>query len=365
MKGNKGSARLDVFTCCSFLERSRQPSRRLTFEMKLAVTSPGSPHTYSSHATFSSLRFDLHAQFCTFDQSLPSETPCTWSAGQIHSLRSIRNHSNKSATANTMTSPDNASLSREQPHQSQQANPDTSTLSTAHTEPQIFEATTAVLDTNELLHLIISAIPREYRTSLRRVSKNWQAAVLKIGHVFEPFDYDWYFPDTDLSRSTGPIYSMEKNFIVKHNPVFFVTGRCVNQMEDSDDQRYHASIEHHLSFADVAERKNEFITIPPLSQALMSADVPGAEQFASLRVRTGIQVGDLVEHYRKMKSFDNDQMFRTFRSVSFAVRIYYDWSDCESMDSPTMLGGGGEEDDHGEAEGGNGGVDRDGEVQAV
>ena len=265
-----------------------------------------------------------------------------------------------------MAEPDNAGFSRKQQDQSHQVNPDTSSSSTAHAEPRTYEATTAVLDTNELLHLIISAVPREYRTSLRRVSKNWQAAVLKIGHVFEPFDHDWlmYTGDFDLNLLNGPIYSLEKDFVVKHNPVFFVTGRWVNSMEASEDQSHLMTIEHRLSFADIAERKNEFITIPPLSHALISVDVPGTDQIASLRVRTGIRVGDLVEHYRKMKSFDNNMSSKTFRSASFAVRDYYDWSDCESLDSQITLCGGGEGADHGETEVGNGGGDGDGEVQA-
>jgi hypothetical protein len=35
---------------------------------------------------------------------------------------------------------------------------------------QSFEATTAVLDTNELLHMIIAEVPLEYRPAIRVVS---------------------------------------------------------------------------------------------------------------------------------------------------------------------------------------------------
>jgi hypothetical protein len=103
-----------------------------------------------------------------------------------------------------MAETDNAASLHEQQDQSQQANTDTTSSSIAHAEPQTFEATTAVLDTNELLNLIISAVPREYRTSLRRVSKNWQAAVLKIGHVMEPFDYDFSLPKIISNYPLGP-----------------------------------------------------------------------------------------------------------------------------------------------------------------
>jgi hypothetical protein len=238
-----------------------------------------------------------------------------------------------------MAGPDNASFPHEHQDQSQQANTDTTSPSIAHAEPQTFEATTAVLDTNELLHLIISAVPREYRTSLRRVSKNWQAAVLKIGHVMEPFDYDFFLTEDHLELSFGPIYALEKDFFVKHNPAFFLVHRCTNQMDDSEDMTHHMTVEHHLSFAALSERKHEFITMPPLSQALITADIHRGTQIASLRVRTGIRIGDLVD------------------------RRIYDWSDCESLGSVAVLGSGGEGDPHGEAEGGDGVEGVDGELE--
>jgi hypothetical protein len=52
---------------------------------------------------------------------------------------------------------------------------------------------TAVFDTNELIHLIIEAVPTEHRTSLLRVSKAWKAAILKLGHVLEPIGYESRF----------------------------------------------------------------------------------------------------------------------------------------------------------------------------
>jgi hypothetical protein len=66
----------------------------------------------------------------------------------------------RSATANTMTNLESAISSHEQHDQSQQPYSNTSSASTSDTEAQGFEAATAVLDTNELLHLIVSEVPR-------------------------------------------------------------------------------------------------------------------------------------------------------------------------------------------------------------
>lgn len=47
-------------------------------------------------------------------------------------------------------------------------------------------ATTSVLNTNELLHLILTEVPFEHRVNLRRVSRVWSKAVSKVGFVLEP-----------------------------------------------------------------------------------------------------------------------------------------------------------------------------------
>jgi hypothetical protein len=49
-----------------------------------------------------------------------------------------------------------------------------------------FEAAAAVFAIPELLYLVIEAVPREKRTSLRQVSKAWAAAIPKLGHAIEP-----------------------------------------------------------------------------------------------------------------------------------------------------------------------------------
>jgi hypothetical protein len=62
----------------------------------------------------------------------------------------------------------------------------------------------AVMQTNELLHLIVGQVPLEYRNSIRRVVKAWQAAVVKKGYVLQPVAHNLY---------DQPLYSVSKMLV--------------------------------------------------------------------------------------------------------------------------------------------------------
>jgi hypothetical protein len=271
-----------------------------------------------------------------------------------------------------MAATDTTGFSQEQQDQNQNANPDTSSSPTAHVEPQAFDAATTVLDTNELLHLIISAVPREHRTRLRRVSKNWQAAVLRIGHVFEPIYYDWcpwYQYDYALKDGLyglGPVYALADEFV--NNPVLRCSSRTFDGVEPDYELSHHLDFVKDLSLAELTGRKHEFIMDPPLSQAIIESGrfEGGGAQVAVLRERGGIKIGDLLEYFGKL----ND-LAATYKSAAFAVRYYYNESDWEPesegsvVSSVVMLGGGGEGEDHGEAAGRDEGADRVSEFKVV
>ncbi|KAM0692418.1 hypothetical protein Q7P36_008621 [Cladosporium allicinum] len=213
-------------------------------------------------------------------------------------------------------------------------------------KPLSFEATTAVLDTNDLLHLTIFAVPREYRTALRRVSKNWQAAVLKIGHVFEPIYHNWYFHDFAVEKGffgLGPTYALEDEFAV--NPVLLCSSRTYDGVEPDYELGHSVDFVEDFSLAELTGRKYQFITDPPLSHVMIHAEVFDRQlmdaQVANLRVREGIRIEDLLE------------------SASFAVRYYFDESKCEII----WVGSGSEGGDLGEAEGGDGREGGEGEVE--
>ena len=254
----------------------------------------------------------------------------------------------------------NAHFPPEQEDQSQRAIPNALSTSTANAEPQSFEATTAVLDTNELLHLIISAVPRECRTALRRVSKNWQAAVLKIGHVFEPIYHNWYLYDFAVENGfygLGPTYALEDEFAV--NPVLRCSSRTYDGVEPDYELGHSVDFVEDFSLAELTGRKYLFITDPPLSHVMIHAEVFDRQlvdaQVANLRVRGGIRIEDLLEYFGKLK----DSTPMAYKSASFAVRYYFDESKCEMI----WVGSGSEGGDLGEAEVGDGREGVEGEVE--
>ena len=221
-----------------------------------------------------------------------------------------------------MASPSNINLSDKPHDQSQQATPDT--------PPTTFEAATAALDTNELLHLIIAEVPREDRTSLRRVSKTWQAAIEKLGHALDPVEDGF---DGFRQRPELPVYYLFGETMYergKHlkcnesNPVIDcwtenVKFACVQSNCNCDD---FSGMKADIFFdpdrvsgtPESLKRENEFITDPPITQVHVTAKVIDAfdrssRQRIALRMRGGIRVRDLRECFEGMKG-DEDMYTR-------------------------------------------------------
>ena len=151
------------------------------------------------------------------------------------------------------------------------------------------EATTAVFDTNELLRLIISAVPREHRSSLRRVSKAWEAAVSKIGHTIEPIGYRVM---SDFLRPWMPLYL--PIITCKINSAFYSYASWVSP---EDPKAYNILMSRQR---DGSAMEHEFVTDPPITQlAICSSRDP---HVASLQVRGGIRVGHLRECLSKVNN---------------------------------------------------------------
>jgi hypothetical protein len=161
-------------------------------------------------------------------------------------------------------------------------------------------ALSTALQINELVHMIISEVPREHRTSIRRVSRNWNAAVTRIGHAFEPSEYE---PSRSEKACDLPTYPPQMTF--KHNPVF-----------DSKPAWMGISLRNVclggrtwcqcLSFyplratAQLAKLGNEFITDPPITQARIHS---GYIEFdVLLQVRGGIKIRDVLGYFPNLRS---------------------------------------------------------------
>lgn len=174
----------------------------------------------------------------------------------------------------------------------------TSATITQTQEPgQTLEATTAVaaaLGTTELLLLIISEVPLYYRAFICRVSKSWQGAVEKVGYAHEPTDYVCWKGEEIPSI---PVQLVKRRFRFCH-PEFH---------RQYDEQRYNVRrVSLCLSLSEkFPSLKHEFITHPPITQALICVNEAlvgafGNGQVASLRVRGGIKIGDLLEYLEKL-----------------------------------------------------------------
>jgi hypothetical protein len=218
--------------------------------------------------------------------------------------RPINNTSlSPSATVrNTTADSVSDSISRDQAGHQSHPEPLSTSITSAQTygQEQAFQATHAaetVLGILELLLLIIAEVPLDHRTSLRRVSKTWEAAVNKVGHMLEPLGYgtmvshqganmDWLnvhcvpiYPITDQSRRRVLKPNRRAGLCNLRLRRFASTPYSFNSIQQLYlEQRHRKKLIKH---------KNEFMTDPPITQALVG--------LAILRVPGGIRIGDLLE----------------------------------------------------------------------
>jgi hypothetical protein len=146
----------------------------------------------------------------------------------------------------------------------------------------------AVMQTNELLHLIIAEVPLKYRTSIRRVSKTWQAAVAKIGYTLQPVAYD---------QHDHPVYSASKLLVTnKHNNLIFC-GSAHNPRTDPLTR-----LSFYVPGATNEEGDREFLTDPPVTHVKLSSGHIPKTTTAILRVREEITIRDVKECFARMSS---------------------------------------------------------------
>jgi hypothetical protein len=213
-----------------------------------------------------------------------------------------------------------------------------SSSSTSAQKEQSFEAVTAVLDTNELLHLIIAEVPLKYRASFLEVSKSWNAAVTKIGYTLEPISYQLgqhhlaagslmhlravrlsFSPSFTHNGSHGlpmlpstaefkmhPAFPEDKSASdpVVIDSVFFPDPTAWTRVGGSREglSVYYQGF---VPFAsEVAGHEHEFISSPPLTHVMVSVGQRGYDA-AILRVREGIRIGDLMRYQKKMLPNDH------------------------------------------------------------
>jgi hypothetical protein len=162
-------------------------------------------------------------------------------------------------------------------------------------------ASSKVLLTNELLHMIISDVPREHRTTLRRVSKNWKATVEKIGHALDPFDHE---PSRYEDFDPLPLYTSQTIF--KRNPVFLDYVGPIGVGPDPAlpacrimSRTLHQHLPSRLFTKLSAEKGQLFIKRPPLTEVSVGIGYNGADS-TRLQVNGGIRLQDVLDHVQRV-----------------------------------------------------------------
>jgi hypothetical protein len=314
-----------VTSTSRYLEHDFHP--RLTpFPSPTSASTPANYHDDMEHSQSQS-----HNSLSPPPSALTPPTRHT-TALKIHRLLS-QTFTKDPTSSTTMANLDQATVSQDQTHPAIHQICPGSSLSpiTSAEKEQGFEAVTAVLEINELLHLIIKEVPLKYRASFLEVSKSWNAAVTKIGYTLEPVSYklDLHhlaagsfiprfifgsrfshsgFHGLPMLPSTAE-FEMHSAFPedksasgpVVFSNVFFPDPTAWTRVGDSRNGLtvYYQGFVPLPIAPELAGHEHEYISSPPLTHVMMSMGRRG-DNAAILRIREGIRIGDLMEYQKKM-----------------------------------------------------------------
>lgn len=178
-------------------------------------------------------------------------------------------------------------------------------------QEQAFEdadAVVTVLGIPELLLLIIAEVPLDCRTSIRRVSKTWQAAVEKVGHTLDPVSYGFfrYYDHKYLRNPNLPLYPPE----IELSPNLALGCHGTKTSLGLRLQHWSYALDFAYDWGSPGRpghigRDHEFTTNPPVTQLVLSAGQDDDARVANLRVPGGIEIGDLRHYLSKMVPEEN------------------------------------------------------------
>jgi hypothetical protein len=174
----------------------------------------------------------------------------------------------------------------------------------AHVESvaQSSDATSKVLGTDELFLLIVEKVPVHDRLPLLRVSKKWNYIVSSVGYAFDPTPANPYvvFPATP---TTDPRYELDVKISI--NPAINSSA-----MPPHFGFMAEVALENVSDPTQLLSRRREFITSPPITtitlglRGSMSPVMCFADHTsnATLREKTGIRIGLLLDMFDKMRA---------------------------------------------------------------
>lgn len=184
-------------------------------------------------------------------------------------------------------------------------NPENASTSTQEQEPEattIATSGSSALNVPEILRLMIKQVPPQDRTSIRRVSKAWQAAVedQTAGHTLKPVGYDCWMYERVPSV---PVYLVEsQDCELRPNCYSGLIRVVLRKLSRSSTHpwRHDTTTRPNHNGQDVLRLRNkktlicnqhESITHPPVTQVVACINPKGSteigdERAASLRVES-------------------------------------------------------------------------------
>jgi hypothetical protein len=172
-------------------------------------------------------------------------------------------------------------------------------------------STTEVFGINELFGLILERVPVQNRSQLRRVSKTWNSIVIYIGHIIDPVDAEPFEVRHKSIEIGDLIWIDEDEHCYEADFNNLINPGLENDLYPSFwlfDNAQMGAFELPSDVSSLLTKREEFVTTPPITTLMLALasvefDVCVDDEHwghATLRVRTGIRVGDLLDMFSKI-----------------------------------------------------------------
>jgi hypothetical protein len=172
-------------------------------------------------------------------------------------------------------------------------------------------STTEVFGINELFGLILERVPVQNRSQLRRVSKTWNSIVIYIGHIIDPVDAEPFEVRHKSIEIGDLIWIDEDEHCYEADFNNLINPGLENDLYPSFwlfDNAQMGAFELPSDVSSLLTKREELVTTPPITTLMLALasvefDVCVDDEHwghATLRVRTGIRVGDLLDMFSKI-----------------------------------------------------------------